>query len=121
MKSLKKILLGATVLFAGIFSVSCEKDNLGKPVEPKLEIQELVEVEAAGGITEIPLVSSYPWIASSNADWFKFKKNRGQMKLKEKIVIEVNPNPSSESREAGIQIRLMDQMSANIIIRQKGK
>ena len=113
--------MGAVLLLSGLACLSCDKTEYGKPVKPELDIEEVVVVEAAGGIQEIPLVSSYPWSASTNADWFKITKNRGQMKLDEKIVIDVQPNPSSEKREAGLQIRLMDQLTVDIVISQKGR
>ena len=120
MKSLKHIILGGLVLLAGLLAASCQKEEYGKPIEARLDIADRIEVPAAGGLVTIPLVSTYPWYASTNAGWIKMVKFRGQMKLQEKIVINVDKNPSAEIRESGLQIRLMDQLTVDIIISQKG-
>ena len=120
MKAFKTIFSGTLVLAVSLLMMACQKVEYGTPVEPKLEIADRVEVDAQGGLVEIPLVSSYPWYAATNADWIKMVKYRGQMKLKEKIVIDVQPNPTENPREAGLQIRLMDQLNVDIIVSQKG-
>ena len=119
MKPLRNILISAGLLLMVAIAASCQKEEYPGPVEATLEIEDLVVVEAVGGQISIPLVSSYPWIASTNASWIKMVKKRGQMKLQEKIIIEVQPNMTDAVRESGLQIRLMDQMSHDIIIRQK--
>ena len=120
MKSLKTIIFGVLFVLTSVLAASCQKEEHGKPIKATIEIEELVEVEAVGGIVEIKLKSSYPWFASTNVDWFKVTKYRGQMKLDEKIIIDVTPNTSTESREAILQIKLMDQLTKDITIRQKG-
>lgn len=121
MKTIIKIFSAITIFLSALMFVSCDSYNEYKPEEPKIEIQDIVEIEAIGGIKEIPLVSNYPWISSSNAEWIKFIKERGQMTLQEKIIIDVQPNTTNEVRESGLQIRLMDRATIDIIIRQKAK
>lgn len=104
-----------------LFASSCSKTPMGTPVVPTLDIQSEVVVEAEGGTVEINLRSSYPWFASTTAPWITMVKYRGQMKLPEKIIIEVDPNNLSTERIGTIKIKLMDQMTSEITIKQKAQ
>ena len=120
MKSYGKILMGAVMLLMPFFFTSCQEE-MGKPVHPELEIQPDIFVGPEEGIHEVPLVSTYPWYATSNVDWIKITKNRGQALLDEKLVFKVQPNKTLDVREATIYIKLMDQMTAEFVVRQNGQ
>lgn len=120
MKSYGKILLGAAMLQMPFFFTSCVEE-MGKPVCAELEIQSDIFVGPEEGIYEAPLVSTYPWYASTNVDWIKITKNRGQALLKEKLVFKVQANRTLDVREATIYIKLMDQLTGEFIVRQNGQ
>lgn len=120
MKSYGKILLGAAMLLMPFFFTSCVEE-MGKPVCAELEIQSDIFVGPEEGIYEAPLVSTYPWYASTNVDWIKITKNRGQALLKEKLVFKVQANKTLDVREATIYIKLMDQLTGEFIVRQNGQ
>ena len=120
MKSYGKILMGAAMLLLPFFFTSCEEE-MGKPVHAELEIQSDIFVGPEEGIHEVGLVSTYPWYATTNVDWIKITKNRGQALLDEKLVFKVQPNKTLDVREATIYIKLMDQMTGEFIVRQNGQ
>ena len=93
-------------LFLVAFIASCDDSDLIRRVEPTLEID---------------LHSSYPWFAEASASWIKLKRYRGQALLPDSIVAEIEENPEMALREGWIEIRLMDQMSKRIVVKQNGR
>lgn len=61
------------MLLMPFFFTSCVEE-MGKPVCAELEIQSDIFVGPEEGIYEAPLVSTYPWYASTNVDWIKITK-----------------------------------------------
>ena len=49
------------------------------------------------------------------------QRYRGQALLPDSIVTEIDENPNMEPREGWIEIRLMDQMSTRIVVKQNGR
>ena len=103
------------------FIASCDDSDLIRRVEPTLEIQDELSMGPVASRQVIDLHSSYPWFAEASASWIKLKRYRGQALLPDSIVAEIEENPEMALREGWIEIRLMDQMSKRIVVKQNGR
>ena len=108
-------------LFLVAFIASCDDFDLIRRVEPTLEIQDELLMGPVASRQVIDLHSSYPWFAEASASWIKLKRYRGQALLPDSIVAEIEENPEMALREGWIEIRLMDQMSKRIVVKQNGR
>ena len=108
-------------LFLVAFIASCDDSDLIRRVEPTLEIQDELLMGPVASRQVIDLHSSYPWFAEASASWIKLKRYRGQALLPDSIVAEIEENPEMALREGWIEIRLMDQMSKRIVVKQNGR
>ena len=108
-------------LFLVAFIASCDDSDLIRRVEPTLEIQDELSMGPVASRQVIDLHSSYPWFAEASASWIKLKRYRGQALLPDSIVAEIEENPEMALREGWIEIRLMDQMSKRIVVKQNGR
>lgn len=111
-------LLGMLML---VLSVSCDDSDLVRRVEPQIEVQADLFAGPAASRKVLPLHSTYPWFAESSASWIKLQRYRGQSLKPDSIVIEIEENPDMEPREGWIDVRLMDQMSTRISVKQNGR
>lgn len=109
------------LLFLLSFFPSCNDNNLGKKLNPEIEIEEELTVGPSEGRYVIPLKSTYPWYADTPISWIKLIRKQGQYNKPDSIVFEVLENPDMEKRETDIEVRLMDQMSTKIHITQNGR
>ena len=115
-------------IFRGVFGVifillitSCDDLSLLRRVEPKLDIQEEIFTSPSASRQVLKLHSTYPWFAESSDSWIKLQRYRGQALKPDSIVVEIAENPNMESREGWIEVRLMDQMSKRIPVKQNGR
>lgn len=111
-------LLGMLML---VLSVSCDDSDIVRRVEPKIEIQADLITGPASSRQVIDLHSTYPWFAEASASWIKLQRYRGQALKPDSIVTEIEENPEMEPREGWIEVRLMDQMSTRIVVKQNGR
>lgn len=111
-------LLGMLML---VLSVSCDDAELVRKVDPKIEVQGDLFAGPAASRQVVPLHSTYPWFAEASASWIKLQRYRGQSLKPDSIVAEIEENPDMEPREGWIEIRLMDQMSTRIPVKQNGR
>lgn len=115
------LLGGLLGLVALVLSVSCDDSDIIRRVEPKIEIQAELFMGPAASREVLPLHSTYPWFAEASAPWIKLQRYRGQSLKPDSIVAEIEENPGMELREGWIEIRLMDQMSQRIPVKQNGR
>lgn len=114
--------LGALLsLMALVFSMACDDSDLVRRVEPKLEIQDDLLLGPLASRQVLELHSTYPWFAEASASWIKLQRYRGQSLKAESIVADIEENPNMEAREGWIEVRLMDQMSKRIVVKQNGR
>lgn len=111
-------LLGILTL---ILSVSCDDSDLVRRVEPQIEIQADLFTGPSATRQVLPLHSTYPWFAEASSSWIKLQRYRGQSLKPDSIVVEIEENPEMEPREGWIEVRLMDQMSKRILVKQNGR
>lgn len=114
------ITAGLFTLFISVLFISCN-DSIESKIEPKIDIQDELIVETEGSREVINLKSSYPWFAEASDSWIQLTRYRGQMQLPDSIVAIVSENTEMEAREGWIEVRLMDQLSKRIIVRQNGR
>lgn len=115
------LLSGLLGLVALVLSVSCDDSDLVRRVEPKIEIQEDLFAGPIASRQVLKLHSTYPWFAEASASWIKLQRYRGQSLKPDSIVAEIEENPNMEPREGWIEVRLMDQMSKRIPVKQNGR
>lgn len=115
---LSGLLLG---LMALVLSVSCDDTDIIRRVEPKIEVQADLLIGPSTSRQVLPLHSTYPWFAEASASWIKLQRYRGQSLKPDSIVVEMEENPEMEPREGWIEVRLMDQMSTRIVVKQNGR
>lgn len=111
---------GLLFLFVTALFISCD-DALEGKINPHIDMQEEIIINPEGGREVIDLRSSYPWFAEASNSWIQLTRYRGQMQLPDSIVTLIAENPEMEPREGWIEVRLMDQMSTRIIVRQEGR
>lgn len=115
------LLSGLIGLLALIGIASCDDSDIVRKVEPKLEIEEELLVAPSVSRKVVKLHSTYPWFAEASDAWIKLYRYRGQALKPDSIVMELEENPQMEQREGWIEIRLMDQMTKRISIKQNGR
>lgn len=115
------ILTGIVGLLTVILSGSCDNSDLVRRVDPQLEIQDDVFVGSSASREVLNLHSTYPWFAEASDGWIKLLRYRGQALKPDSIVAMIEENPNMEPREGWVEIRLMDQMSKRIIVKQNGR
>lgn len=108
-------------LLALIGIASCDDSDIVRKVEPKLDIEEELLVAPSVSRQVVKLHSTYPWFAEASDAWIKLYRYRGQALKPDSIVMELEENPQMEQREGWIEIRLMDQMTKRISIKQNGR
>ena len=115
------ILTGVVGMMAIIFSGSCDDSDLVRRVNPNIQIQEELFVAPIASRQVLNLRSSYPWYAEASDGWIKLLRCRGQALLPDSIVAMLDDNPNMEAREGWIEVRLMDQLSQRIVVKQNGR
>ena len=115
------LLSGLLGMLALVLSVSCDDTDVVRRVDPQIEVQADLFTGPAASRQVLPLHSTYPWFAEASASWIKLQRYRGQALLPDSIVTEIDENPNMEPREGWIGIRLMDQMSTRIVVKQNGR
>lgn len=115
------LLSGLLGMLALVLSVSCDDTDVVRRVDPQIEVQADLFTGPAASRQVLPLHSTYPWFAEASASWIKLQRYRGQALLPDSIVTEIDENPNMEPREGWIEIRLMDQMSTRIVVKQNGR
>ncbi len=115
------LLSGLLGVLALVLSVSCDDTDVVRRVDPQIEVQADLFTGPAASRQVLPLHSTYPWFAEASASWIKLQRYRGQALLPDSIVTEIEENPNMEPREGWIEIRLMDQMSTRIVVKQNGR
>lgn len=109
-------------IFLMLFAVTGCANRYDVPkVEPELQIAESVTSGPLAVRQVVELISSYPWYAEPHESWIKMSRYRGQALKRDSIVFSCEENTSLEDREGHIEIRLMDQMSKKIKVRQSGR
>lgn len=111
-------LLNLMILF---LTVSCDDSDLVRRVEPRIEIQEDLFANPSASRQVLKLHSTYPWFAEASAPWMKLQRYRGQSLKPDSIVVEIEENLNMEPREGWIEIRLMNQLSKRIPVKQNGR
>ena len=115
------ILTGIVGLLTVVLSGSCDNSDLIRRVDPQLEIQDDVFIGPSASREVLNLHSTYPWFAEASDGWIKLLRYRGQALKPDSIVAMIEENPNMEPREGWIEIRLMDQMSKRITVKQNGR
>ncbi len=115
------ILGGLMSLMMSVFSVSCDDSELVRRVDPQIEVQEDLFVVPSASWQVVELHSTYPWFAEASDSWIKLQRYRGQSLKPDSIVAYIEENPGMAPREGWIEIRLMDQMSKRIAVKQNGR
>lgn len=115
------ILTGIVGVLAIILHGSCDSSDLVSRVEPKLEMQDELFIGPSASREVLDLHSTYPWFAEASDGWIKLQRYRGQALKPDSIVAMIEENPNMEPREGWIEIRLMDQMSKRIAVKQNGR
>jgi hypothetical protein len=115
------LLSGLLGMLALVLSISCDDTDVVRRVDPQIEVQADLFTGPAASRQVLPLHSTYPWFAEASASWIKLQRYRGQALLPDSIVTEIDENPNMEPREGWIEIRLMDQMSTRIVVKQNGR
>lgn len=108
------------VLLLTLFS-ACDDSELVRRVEPAIEIQSDLLTGPSASRQVMDLHSTYPWFAEASDSWIKLQRYRGQALKPDSIVAEIEENPEWETREGWIEVRLMDQMSTRIAVKQGGR
>lgn len=119
--NLHRLWSGLVGLLAIIFWTACDDSDLVRRVEPKLDIEDELLVAPRSTRQVVQLRSTYPWFAEASDSWIKLYRYRGQALLPDSIVMELEENPEMDLREGWIEVRLMDQMSKRIVIKQNGR
>ena len=112
---------GLAGLLSLLCQISCDDSDIVRRMEPKIEIQEMLFTGPSASRQVVPLHSTYPWFAEASDSWIKLQRYRGQSLKPDSIVAEIEENPDMKSREGWIEIRLMDQMSTRIPVKQNGR
>lgn len=112
---------GLAGLLSLLCQISCDDSDIVRRMEPKIEIQEMLFTGPSASRQVVPLHSTYPWFAEASDSWVKLQRYRGQSLKPDSIVAEIEENPDMKSREGWIEIRLMDQMSTRIPVKQNGR
>lgn len=121
-KYIGNILLGAAAfIISASFLTSCDDGYEVKKVVPTLDIQESVAAGPLDSRQIVKLRSSYPWYAEASDPWIDMQRYRGQALKKDSLVFNIAENESMDDREGWIEIRLMDQMSQRIPVKQSGR
>ncbi|WP_294544120.1 BACON domain-containing carbohydrate-binding protein [uncultured Bacteroides sp.] len=115
------LLGGLLGILALVLSVSCDDTDIVRRVEPQIEMQAELFTGPSASRQVLPLHSTYPWFAESSASWIKLQRYRGQSLKPDSIVAEIEENPDMDLREGWIEVRLMDQMSTRIAVKQNGR
>lgn len=113
-----RALLGLLTL---ISLVACDDSDIVRRVEPNLNIEETLLVSPSRARQVVKLRSTYPWFAEASDAWIKLYRYRGQALKPDSIVMELEENPEMKQREGWIEIRLMDQMTKRISVKQNGR
>lgn len=115
------LLEGCIVLMACLFFQACDDSKLIRRADPRINVQDELLVEPLGSRQVVKFRSTYPWYAEASDGWIKLLKYRGQALLPDSIIVMIDDNPDMESREGWIEVRLMDQLSQRILVKQSGR
>lgn len=112
-KLLKYTLFGIILLL-----VSCNDDGVIRKETPELIIQDEVTIGPLSERIVLNLRSSYPWFAETETEWINIRRNRGNALKPDSIILEINENTQMTDRDGYVEIRLMDQLTKRIPVKQ---
>lgn len=98
--------------------VSCNDDGVIRKETPELIIQDEVTIGPLSERIILNLRSSYPWFAETETEWINIRRNRGNALKPDSIILEINENAQMTDRDGYVEIRLMDQLTKRIPVKQ---